>query len=95
MAKILSKKGALTKNSILNYQDFNIKYSTQTGFKKLIDEQLVDLTKRDLVNSLNIEQVHKEFNSTNKNSELIKTLVSLEVHLKNGKKLPSTMEELC
>lgn len=24
MAKILSKKGALTKNSILNYQDFNI-----------------------------------------------------------------------
>ena len=79
----------------INYQDFNIKYSTQTGFKKLIDEQLVDLTKRDLVNSLNIEQVHKEFNSTNKNSELIKTLVSLEVHLKNGKKLPSTMEELC
>ena len=28
-------------------------------------------------------------------SELVKTLVALEIHLKNGKKLPNSMDEIC
>lgn len=89
--KLLREIGITKLGLGINYQDFNIKYLTQ----KLIDEQLYDLEKRSIIESVDIGNMLKKYKNSQENSELIKTLVSLEIHLKNGKKLPNSMDEIC
>ncbi len=93
--KLLREIGITKLGLGINYQDFNIKYSTQNNFQKLIDEQLYDLEKRSIIESVDIGNMLKKYKNYQENSELIKTLVSLEIHLKNGKKLPNSMDEIC
>lgn len=93
--KGLRKLGFARLDSGINYQDFNHKYSTQEKFQRLIDNQLDDLNKRDLIENLSISNVLKKFKSNKHNSDLIKTLVSLEIHLKSGKENFNSLDQIC
>jgi hypothetical protein len=79
----------------INYHDFNNKYLTQNKFKNLIDEQLDDLDKRKIIDGLDIDYIQKKYQHLQENAELIKSLVSFEIHLKNGKELPNSMDDIC
>lgn len=78
-----------------NYFDFNIKFNLDNSFSKLIIEQMKDLNSRNIIDFLNITKIISDYQRSEITSELVKTLVALEIHLKNGKKLPNSMDEIC
>ena len=68
---------------------------TDVKFSQLIQEQISDLKQRNLVEFLDLNDIFKKYTVGTVSPNLIKTLVALEVHLKNGKQLPSSLEEIC
>jgi len=78
-----------------NYFDFNIKINSDIKFKQLIKEQIFDLSQRDLVEFMDLKDIFNRYTNGVVSPEMIKTLVALEVHLKNGKKLPNRLEGQC
>ncbi len=91
--KINNKLGKIPVGT--NYFDFNIKFNTDNSFSNLITEQIVDLNNRNIIDFLDLTKIISMYKNNKVSSELIKTLVSLEIHLKNGKKLPNSMDEIC
>lgn len=86
--KIYRKVGITNISLGTNYQDFRLKYDNQKPFKNLIDSQLEDLKCRKIIDIFDSDSYKLDIN-------LVKTLVSLEVHLKNGKSLPENGVDGC
>jgi hypothetical protein len=93
--KIFRKLGLSQKPLNTNYQFFYLKYNTQKDFKNLIDKQLLDLGSRNLICTINIDEIARTLKEKYCEVQIIKALVSLEIHLKNGKTLPNKIEDLC
>lgn len=91
--KISNKLGKVPVGT--NYFDFNIKFNSDNSFSSLITEQINDLNNRNVIGFLDLTKIILKYQNKEVSSELIKTLVALEIHLKNGKKLPISMENIC
>jgi hypothetical protein len=76
-----------------NYFSFSQKMKSDGYFNELVLSQLKDLDLRKILTISSVDQYIQHMNG-DLCEELIKTLVALEVHLKNGKKIPISGDEL-
>ncbi|QIR06509.1 7-cyano-7-deazaguanine synthase [Salinivibrio costicola] len=75
-----------------NYFDFNYKYFNESKFERLVNDQIYDLNQRGIIDYIDLDSVIEQFAAGKVSVETIKTLVSLEVHLKNGLTLDSGID---
>jgi hypothetical protein len=75
-----------------NYFDFRYKYFNDSRFERLINEQIYDLNERNVIDYVDLNEIIKRFSAGAASEATIKTLVSLEVHLKNGLALESNID---
>lgn len=94
--RIKQKFGLEKIRSDTNYFDFRYKYVNDSRFKKLINEQIHELNERDVINFFDLNEVINRFSAGTVSEATLKTLVSLEVHLKNGLTIESNIGgDLC
>ncbi len=67
----------------INYFDFSMKMNNDASFNFLIKDLLVSFKKRNIDIDLNWPDIFENI-SSNKNSTLIKRIISIEIHFQNG-----------
>lgn len=95
VSKIKYKVGLDKIPSNTNYFNFDIKLKNDKMFFELISELISDLNNRNLLISLDVKKIFNDYINGKIRSNIIKTLASLEVHLKNGKTLPMREQDIC
>lgn len=83
----IKKKGFYKINPELNYIDFKNAIIFRKDLNKIFYDNLMDLKKRKLIDYIDIDSIWaKHINNNIDHSDILIILVSLEIHLKAGKK---------
>jgi hypothetical protein len=84
----VSRTFGLSKNSGVNYLDFNEKIRTKKDLRDIICSSVIDLKKRDIIDWINIDSILSDHLSGKADfADALIVLASLEIHIKSGLKL--------
>jgi len=85
-AKILKNLGM--KKSSLNYADFDHEIRVNSTLKRIVEDSINDLSNRGVVTWIDMKTMYSDHIRNKLNcADALLTLTSLEIHLKNGKKI--------
>jgi hypothetical protein len=72
----------------INYIDFNEKIRTKNDLQQVIRNNLMDLKQRKIIDWIDIEEIlNNHLLGKSNNADALIVLASLEIHLKNRKKI--------